>query len=120
MILAEDIAVNQAVAVRMLQRLGFEVVVASHGEQAIAALRAHPEAELVLMDVQMPVMGGFEATRLIREAEQASGRHIPILALTAHALAEDEERCLAAGMDGYIAKPIHLSALAATLKKWLP
>jgi len=104
-LLAEDNAVNQMLAVRLLERQGHAVTVADNGREAITALERQP-FDMVLMDVQMPEMGGFEATARIREAEQKTGRHVPIIALTAHAMKGDRERCLAAGMDGYVAKPI--------------
>ena len=98
-LLAEDNAVNQEVAVTMLHSLGFEVVVADDGLKALEALEAHPEIILVLMDVQMPVMGGFEATARERARERAGAPRRPILAMTAHAMEGDRARCLAAGMD---------------------
>jgi signal transduction histidine kinase/ActR/RegA family two-component response regulator len=104
-LLAEDNVVNSTLAVRLLEREGHTVKVAQNGRQALAALRAGP-FDLVLMDVQMPEMDGFEATRKIREEEAGSGAHIPIVAMTAHAMKGDADRCLAGGMDGYIAKPI--------------
>ena len=84
-----------------------------NGREALGAL-AKEEFELVLMDVQMPEMDGFEATGAIRESEKKSGRHIPIVAMTANALKGDQERCLAAGMDAYVSKPIRTSELFAT------
>ncbi len=103
-LLAEDNPVNQTLAVRLLEKRGHQVTVACNG---VAALAAHAAAEfdLILMDVQMPEMGGFEATRRIRERE-GSGRRTPIMALTAHAMSEDRGRCLEAGMDDYLTKPI--------------
>jgi signal transduction histidine kinase/CheY-like chemotaxis protein len=105
-LLAEDNLVNQRVAVRILERAGHSVVIANNGREALAALREQP-FDLVLMDVQMPEVDGLETTALIREAEVGSGTHIPIIAMTASAMKGDQERCLAAGMDAYIAKPIH-------------
>ena len=119
-LLAEDNAVNQAVAVSMLARLGFRVVVADDGQRALELARAQPEFVLVLMDLQMPVMGGFEATLRLRELQQLTGRRIPILAMTAHAMEGDRARCLAAGMDDHIAKPIRMNSLAETLEHWAP
>jgi signal transduction histidine kinase/DNA-binding response OmpR family regulator len=104
-LLAEDNVVNQRLAVRMLEKLGHTVVVAPDGEVALAALKQQP-FDLVLMDVQMPIMGGFEATAAIRAQERATGCHIPIIAMTAHAMKGDREKCLAAGMDDYLAKPL--------------
>jgi len=104
-LLAEDNAVNQRLAVKLLEKRGHEVVVAKNGREALAAIE-HGKFDIVLMDVQMPVMDGFEATAAIRETERRKGGHIPIVAMTAHSLKGDEERCLAAGMDGYVSKPI--------------
>ncbi len=104
-LLAEDNPVNQEVALRLLERRGHSVIVAENGKQALTAIERH-KFDLVLMDVQMPEMGGLEATQLIRENETATGEHLPILAMTAHAMQGDRVRCIAAGMDGYLAKPI--------------
>jgi CheY-like chemotaxis protein len=97
--------VNQRLAVRLLEKHGYKVVVANNGKEAIAALSREP-FDLILMDVQMPEMDGFEATAAIRQQERQTGQHIPIIAMTAHAMQGDHERCLAAGMDGYITKPV--------------
>ncbi len=104
-LLAEDHPVNQKLAVRLLEKQGHTVVVAGDGKEALDAL-ARQAFDLVLMDVQMPAMDGFEAAGRIRREEQGTGRHVPILAMTAHAMKGDRERCLEAGMDGYVAKPI--------------
>jgi len=109
-LLAEDNPVNQKLAVRILEKRGHMVVVASDGRQAIDAWEAQP-FDLILMDVQMPGMGGFEATAIIREREKQTGTHIPIIAMTAHAMRGDKERCLEAGMDGYVPKPIRSDEL---------
>jgi two-component system, sensor histidine kinase and response regulator len=115
-LLAEDNAVNQRLVLRTLEKHGHTVVVASTGKEALAALDWQT-FDLILMDVQMPEMDGFEATVAIRAREQATGRHVPIVAMTAHAMQGDRERCLEAGMDGYVAKPIQskelLRAIAA-------
>ncbi len=103
-LLTEDNVINQKVAVGLLRERGHEVVVAGNGREALAAFEAG-SFDLILMDVQMPEMDGFEATRAIREREQAMGTHLPILAMTASAMKGDQERCLAAGMDGYVSKP---------------
>jgi PAS domain S-box-containing protein len=115
-LLAEDNAINQRVAVKLLQLAGYEVVVAGDGEQALAAL-ARERFDLVLMDCQMPVLDGFSAARRIRESGQA-WRTIPIVALTANAMPGDRERCLAAGMNDYLAKPLDRSDLLETLARW--
>lgn len=114
-LLAEDGLVNQKVAVSLLEQRGHKVTVANNGRQAIAALDSE-SFDVVLMDVQMPAMDGFEATAAIREKEKASGGHIPIIAMTAHAMKGDRERCLRAGMDGYIAKPIRAKDLYETIE----
>jgi CheY-like chemotaxis protein len=104
-LLAEDNIVNQQVACGLLTDRGHSVAVAANGQEAIEAI-ARERFDLVLMDLQMPVMGGFEATHIIRERERGGHSRMAIIAMTAHAMAGDEERCLAAGMDGYLAKPI--------------
>ena len=103
-------------AVRLLEKRGHEVAVAGNGEEALEALDKQ-EFDLVLMDVQMPEMDGLQATVAIRKSEMKSGRHIPIIAMTAHAMAGDKERCLEAGMDDYITKPIRPEQLADVLKR---
>jgi len=109
-LLAEDGIVNQKVAVSLLERRGHRVSVANNGREAVEALERE-SFDLVLMDVQMPEMDGFEATATIRERERATGAHLPIVAMTAHAMKGDRERCLAAGMDEYLSKPIHADKL---------
>ncbi len=100
----------------MLEKGGHTVVVAANGREALAA--SEKEAfDLVLMDVQMPEMDGFEATAALRERERANGAHVPIVALTAHAMRADEERCLRAGMDAYVSKPIHPAMLLETIER---
>jgi two-component system, sensor histidine kinase and response regulator len=111
-LLAEDNPTNRILALRLLERRGHMVIVAENGKEAVDLLAQH-EVDLVLMDVQMPVMGGFEATRAIREAERTTGRHVPIIAMTAHAMKGDRERCLDVGMDDYISKPIDSAKLLA-------
>jgi signal transduction histidine kinase/DNA-binding response OmpR family regulator len=109
-LLAEDNAVNRRLIVHLLKKRGYEVVVACDGKQALAELEKQA-FDLVLMDVQMPEMDGFEATAAIREKEKATGEHLAIIALTAYALKGDRERCLAAGMDCYVSKPINTAEL---------
>lgn len=118
-LLAEDGIVNQQVAIGVLDKRGHHVTLASDGIQAIAAWRREP-CDLILMDVQMPGMDGLEATRIIREQERTSGGHVPIIAMTANAMAGDRNICLAAGMDGYIAKPIDFQKLYAVLAEFAP
>ena len=109
-LLAEDSAINRELAVRILSKRGHTVVVASNGKQAVAALETQT-FDVVLMDVQMPEMDGFEATAAIRQKEKTIGVHVPIIALTAHAMKGDRERCLAGGMDGYVSKPVQAEEL---------
>ena len=119
-LVAEDNHVNQKVAAGLLKKLALQVDVVPNGTEAILALATTPYA-LVLMDLQMPVMNGFEATRLIRSARSTVlNPRIPIIAMTANAMPEDQQICLAAGMDGYISKPVSLGSLATVLEKWLP
>jgi CheY-like chemotaxis protein len=117
-LLAEDNAVNQTLAVRLLEKRGYSVTVAPNGQAAVEAFQTGG-FELVLMDIQMPGMDGFEATTAIREREKLIGGHIPIVAMTAHALVGDQERCIASGMDGYVSKPIRTSELFAVIEKML-
>jgi CheY-like chemotaxis protein len=109
-LLADDSPVNQKLAICLLEKRGHQVVVARTGREAISYLEQQP-FDLVLMDVQMPEMDGFEATAAIRRGEQITGKRMPIIALTAHAMKGDRERCLEAGMDGYLAKPIRAQEL---------
>jgi two-component system sensor histidine kinase/response regulator len=113
-LLAEDNRVNQAVATQMLEKMGHSITVANTGTEVLSQLSAGP-FDLVLMDVQMPEMDGIEATRRIRNEESSSGFHLPIIAITAHAMKGDRERCLEAGMDGYISKPINKAALLSAI-----
>jgi len=117
-LLVEDNAVNQRVAARMLERLGCAVDVAGDGREALAAL-ARGEYRVVLMDCQMPHMDGYEAARALRRSEDGARAHVPIVALTANAMPGDVERCLAAGMDDYLAKPVRLEELKRVLERWL-
>ncbi|CAO3600414.1 unnamed protein product [Absidia cylindrospora] len=119
-LLAEDNVVNQKLAVRILEKFGHHVKIVGNGKLAVEAFETQP-FDLILMDVQMPVMGGFEATQKIREIEQSSdmGR-IPIIALTAHAMIGDRDRCMQAGMDEYVTKPLRFPELIAAIKKFAP
>lgn len=114
-LLAEDSHMNQVLAIGILEREGHIVTVANDGREAVDAFQAQ-SFDLILMDVQMPELDGLQATTAIREIEAGSGRHIPILAMTAHALTGDRERCLAAGMDGYLSKPIRLTDLVQAVQ----
>ena len=117
-LVAEDNKVNQTLARRLLEKRGYAVSVVGDGRAALAALD-HESFDIVLMDIQMPGMDGFEATAAIRKQELISGAHIPIVAMTAHAFKGDRERCLAAGMDAYISKPIRQQELYATIERML-
>ena len=117
-LLAEDNEVNQKLMVHLLEKHGHSVTVARDGAQALEAAKRQ-KFDLTLMDVQMPEMSGFEATRLIRQVEAVTGRHLPVIALTAHAMTGDRERCLAAGMDDYLSKPIQPKPLFATIDRVL-
>jgi CheY-like chemotaxis protein len=116
-LVAEDNAVNQRVAVRLLEKAGHRVDLVSNGRQAVEALE-RTSYDLVLMDCLMPEMDGFEATRAIRAAEVGTDRHLPIVALTASAMERDREQCVVAGMDDYLAKPFTKEALTAVLERW--
>ena len=115
-LVAEDNLVNQKVAMRLLEKVGHRVTLAASGREAIEKLLLGG-FDLILMDVQMPEMTGLEATEAIRRAERGSSRHIPILAMTAHAMKGDRERCLASGMDGYVSKPIRPRELLDALHR---
>jgi two-component system, sensor histidine kinase and response regulator len=117
-LLVEDNVVNQMVAQALLERRGFDVVLAGNGREGVEAFRRH-RFDLVLMDIQMPEMDGFEALAVIRALEQPTGRRTPVVALTAHALKEDRERCLAAGMDDYLSKPIESARLFEIIRSVL-
>src|SRR5262249_41557164 len=115
-LVAEDNPVNQHVIVRLLAKLGHAVTLAENGVQALAAIDREA-FDIVLMDIQMPEMDGFEATRAIREREAATGHRVPIVAMTAHAMKGDRERCLAAGMDDYLSKPVQRLELEKVLNR---
>ncbi|WP_089718076.1 response regulator [Candidatus Entotheonella palauensis] len=118
-LLAEDNVVNQKVAVRMLEKLGCRVDVVANGQEAVEAA-ATGTYHLCFMDCQMPEMDGLEATGIIRAQEGQSGKHLPIIAMTANAMAEDRIQCLAAGMDDYLSKPVREADLVSMLMKWKP
>jgi len=113
-LLAEDNPVNQALAIRLLERRGFSVELATNGLEALHAMEKH-SFDVVLMDIQMPGMDGLQAVAELRRREQLTGAHQPVIALTAHALVGDQERCLRAGMDAYITKPISKDELFSTI-----
>ena len=117
-LLVEDNPVNRRVASGLLKRRGHDVTVALHGGEALALLERNT-FDIVLMDLQMPVMGGIDATIAIRAREQVSGGHVRIVAMTAHAMNSDRERCLSAGMDGYLSKPINPQMLFAVIEDGL-
>jgi two-component system, sensor histidine kinase and response regulator len=118
-LLVEDNLINQQVALGILQIQGYAVTVVNNGREALDA-HAQGPFDLVLMDCHMPEMDGFEATRAIREREAATGKHMPIVALTANAMAQDREACLAAGMDDHLAKPFSMQTLHDMLDRWMP
>jgi len=118
-LVAEDNLVNQRLAVRVLEKRGHAVTLANHGKDAVEEF-VKGSFDVILMDIQMPEMDGFEATAAIRAHEAKSGGRIPIMAMTAHAMQGDRERCLASGMDGYVSKPIRPEALFQELERLVP
>ena len=117
-LLAEDNLVNQRLATRLLEKRGHRVSLAGNGREALAALEKQTY-DLVLMDVQMPEIDGLEATAILRQREKETNAHQAVIALTAHAMKGDQERCLAAGMDGYLSKPIRPQELDEILDRYL-
>jgi two-component system sensor histidine kinase/response regulator len=115
-LLAEDNRVNQRLAMHLLEKAGYEVTLVQNGLEAVAAVEQR-RFHCILMDVQMPEMGGFEATAAIRRREALTGDRVPIVALTAHAMQGDRERCEQAGMDGYVSKPIRREDLFAEMDR---
>jgi PAS domain S-box-containing protein len=116
LLLVEDNQVNQKLAVRLLEKMGHQVSLAVNGREALKLFRPS-FFDLILMDIQMPVMGGIEATQKIRDIERQSGGHVPIIAMTAHAMAGDAEKYLSAGMDGYVSKPVRAGFLRAEIDR---
>lgn len=118
MLLAEDNELNQKMVMRLLEKRGHNVTLARDGREALDALNRNPSEhfDLLIMDLQMPDIGGLQATAIIREREKGAGTHLPIVAFTAHATREDRDRCLAAGMDAYISKPISANDLFRTVE----
>ena len=106
---------NQTLASRLLAKHGHNVVTTDNGREALERLDQE-SFDLVLMDVQMPEIDGFEATATLRKKEEATGAHLPVVAMTAHAMQGDKERCLAAGMDGYVSKPIDINQLVSVVE----
>lgn len=117
LLLVEDNPVNSRLAVLQLKRLGYEADTASTGREAVEAFEKKHYA-MILMDIQMPDMDGFEATSIIRQKESGTGMHVPIVATTAHAMLGDREKCLAGGMDDYLTKPLALESLSTVIKRW--
>ena len=115
-LLAEDDPINQTLAKAILENINCQVTVANNGKEVMEILNEN-EFDAILMDIQMPVMDGIEATKAIRESEKGTGRYIPIIAQTAHAIKGDKERILAAGIDGYISKPINIDKLFEEIQK---
>jgi CheY-like chemotaxis protein len=115
-LVAEDNPVNQRVATLLLNKLGYSIDIVTNGREALAAVEAH-DYQAILMDCQMPEMDGYEATQVLRLSPR--GASIPIIALTANALQGDKAKCLAAGMNDYLAKPFNRDLLQRTLSKWI-
>jgi CheY-like chemotaxis protein len=118
-LLAEDNPVNQKLESRLMEKRGHRVVVVGNGREALEALEKQT-FDVVVMDVSMPEMDGFEAAAAIRAKENGTGSHLPIIAMTAHAMKGDRERCLAAGMDGYVSKPVQVKELLQAVESFLP
>jgi two-component system, sensor histidine kinase and response regulator len=115
-LVAEDNAINRKVVTKLMEKQGFTAIVTENGREALDVL-LREQVDVVLMDIQMPIMDGFEAIRAIRTMERISGEHLPIVALTAHAMKGDRERCLAAGADDYVSKPIRIADLLAAIHR---
>jgi CheY-like chemotaxis protein len=117
-LVVEDSPVNRLVAVRVLERRGYHVHVVNDGREALQAL-ATQRYDAVLMDCQMPDIDGYEATRELRRRERGTSLHTPVIAMTAHAMTGDRERCIAAGMDDYVTKPVRSQTLTDVLERWI-
>ena len=118
LLLAEDNPANQKILIRLLEKQGYTVAVVSNGREALAALEQE-QFDLALMDVQMPEMDGLAVVTRIRQREQQTGTHLPIIAITARAMEDDWARCVEAGMDGYLSKPFRASELFAAIEQLL-
>ena len=118
MLVAEDHPTNREVLRRQLNRLGIQADIATHGEEAFSFYQVN-DYQLLLTDCHMPGMDGYELTRKIREVEKESGAHLPVIAITANALSGEQQRCIAAGMDDYLSKPVEISVLDAKLRSWM-
>jgi two-component system, sensor histidine kinase and response regulator len=119
-LMAEDNRINAEIAKEMLERLGCEVVTAPNGRNACEILKTDRNFDLIFMDCQMPIMDGFEATsKLIEQENTSAQQHIPIIALTANSMQGDKEKCIAAGMDDYLSKPVSQKDFAQMVSKWL-
>jgi CheY-like chemotaxis protein len=119
-LIAEDNPVNQSLALKQMRQMGYRARLVGNGVEAVDEVVSYPgQYTLILMDCHMPVMDGYEATRLIRQNEANTGRHVPIIAMTASAMQGDREKCLAAGMDDYLSKPVSLDVLRDVLKWWV-
>ena len=118
-LVVDDNTINLAIATAQLANLGYTCHTAEDGQLALDAMQTH-RYDLVLMDCQMPVMDGYEATARIRTLEKGTGRRVPIIAMSAHAMTEARERCLAVGMDDYLTKPFTILALRNILLRWYP
>ena len=117
-LVVDDNEINQVVACKFLQKLGYQVEVARNGREAVNSI-VHATYDAVLMDCEMPEMNGYDATQEIRRQEQNTSRHLPIVALTGHASSEDEQKCRQAGMDDFVTKPLTLPTLRAKLERLL-
>jgi CheY-like chemotaxis protein len=117
-LVVDDVGVNRLVAARLLEKQGHFVKAVSNGREALAAIE-RDTFDVMLLDIEMPEMDGFEITRVLRAAETNTGRHFPIVATTAHAMAGDRERCLQAGMDGYLSKPIDVAQMGQEIARVL-
>lgn len=118
-LVAEDNAISRTVIVALLEKQGFRCTVVENGQEAVNAVMQGMQPAFVLMDCEMPVMNGYQATEKIRQWERETGKaHLPIIALTANAFEDNRQRCFAAGMDDFLAKPVNMNLLVVALNKW--